>query len=309
MAITVGGWGLGTVPPQEPLARSAVSVAGRRDSRRGELEAVAAKRRAGPRAPAAAAVSPRAANARALALLRLAPSGRSLVVGFALLAFALGAYAVARETSLFAVDRIDVIGASPAVTAEVRDALASFDGVSLVALDGDELVRRVESVPTVYAAGYDRAFPHTLRIVVRAEHAVAVLRRGHDSWLVSARGRVLQRLRPRTLSELPRIWVPSATQVELGESLATPAAAVAARALEPLVRARFPIGIKTVAFTHGELTFALASHVELRLGRPEDVRLKLAVARHIVTALPGGTAYVDVSVPERPVAGPAQISG
>jgi Cell division protein FtsQ len=264
----------------------------------------------GPRARAAAAPSPPGANVRELARLRFAPSARSLVIGLALLAFGLGAYAVARQTSLFAVDQIEVVGAPAGVTADVRRAVAGFAGISLVALDGTELVRRVENVPTVYAAGYDRAFPHTLRIVVRAEQPVAVLRRARDSWLVSARGRVLERLRPRTLPQLPRIWVPSATQVELGQNLAMPAAAIAARALAPLARGHFPLAIKTVSFTRGELTFALASHVELRLGRPEDVRLKLAVARRIVTALPDGTAYVDVSVPERPVAGPVPpISG
>jgi cell division septal protein FtsQ len=158
-------------------------------------------------------------------------------------------------------------------------------------------------VPTVYAARYDRAFPHTLRIVVQPEEPVAVLRRGPDSWLVSARGRVVERLRPRTLLGLPRIWVPAATQVELGQALAPAAGGIAARALEPLVHARFPAHIATVTLAHDELAFQLMSGVELRLGRPEDLRLKLAIARRIVTALPASTQYVDVSVPERPVAG------
>jgi len=40
------------------------------------------------------------------------------------------------------------------------------------------------------------------------------------------------------------------------------------------------------------------------LGEPTDVRLKLAIARRALARLPAGAAYVDVSVPERPVAGP-----
>ena len=55
--------------------------------------------------------------------------------------------------------------------------------------------------------------------------------------------------------------------------------------------------------THGGLVFHLRSGVELRLGDPTDVRLKLAVARRALRGLPAGTAYLDVSVPERPVAG------
>ena len=54
-----------------------------------------------------------------------------------------------------------------------------------------------------------------------------------------------------------------------------------------------------------ELTFMLASGLELRLGDIRAVRLKLAVASRILPQLlaRGGYAYLDVSVPERPVAG------
>jgi hypothetical protein len=53
------------------------------------------------------------------------------------------------------------------------------------------------------------------------------------------------------------------------------------------------------------LTFLLASGLELRLGDLQAVRLKLAVASRILPGLlaRGGYAYLDVSVPERPVAG------
>jgi hypothetical protein len=51
------------------------------------------------------------------------------------------------------------------------------------------------------------------------------------------------------------------------------------------------------------LLFRLRSGLEIRLGRPADVRLKLAIARRALRGLPSGTTYLDVSVPERPVAG------
>jgi hypothetical protein len=54
----------------------------------------------------------------------------------------------------------------------------------------------------------------------------------------------------------------------------------------------------------------LRSGLQLRLGDARDLGLKLAVARRIF-ALPGLTVdgYVDVSVPERPVAGMPQVEG
>ena len=66
---------------------------------------------------------------------------------------------------------------------------------------------------------------------------------------------------------------------------------------------RFPAHISTAFLARGELVFRLRSGLELRLGDPTDVRLKLAIARRALAALPTGATYVDVSVPERPVAG------
>jgi cell division protein FtsQ len=194
------------------------------------------------------------------------------------------------------------------VRAQVRRTLAPLIGTSLVGLDGGWVVRRVEELPTVVRAGYDRAFPHTLRIVVVPERVVALLRRGTEGWLVSARGRVVARVPPQDAAALPRIWVPSHTPVTAGEMLPAAAGGAAAQALARA--ARFPARIRAASFAHGVLAFRLRSGLELRLGAPTDVRLKLAVARRALALLPGGTAYLDVAAPGRPVAGPnPQVSG
>jgi hypothetical protein len=71
---------------------------------------------------------------------------------------------------------------------------------------------------------------------------------------------------------------------------------------------RLPIRIRTSRGRDGELAFVLVNGLELRLGDPADVPLKLAAAREILPRLAapvgGGPKYLDVSVPERPVAGP-----
>ena len=73
---------------------------------------------------------------------------------------------------------------------------------------------------------------------------------------------------------------------------------------------RFPARIATAAVTHGELAFRLRSGLELQLGAPTDIRLKLAIARRALRGLPTGATYLDVSVPGRPVAGTnPQLSG
>lgn len=236
------------------------------------------------------------------------PSRRSLAVGLGVLAAAFGAYLGARETSLFAVGRIEVLGGTPALRAQVQQRLTPVLGTSLVGLDGAALERRVDSLPTVVSATYDRAFPHTLRVTVVPESSVAVLHRGTQTWLVSARGRVVAHIPPGTFPELPRIWVPTATPVTAGAFLAAAQGGAAAQALA-LVQ-HFPARISTAELSHGELTFRLHSGIDVRFGAPTDLRLKLAIARRALLLLPAGTTYVDVSVPDRPVTGTdSQLSG
>ncbi len=194
-----------------------------------------------------------------------------------------------------------VTGAPPEVAAQVRRTLAPLIGTSLVALDGTALERRVEALPTVVAARYDRAFPHVLRIVVVPERAAAVVRSGKDSWLVSARGRLVARIAPSEEANLPRIWLPARAALAAGSFLPANRGGDVARSLA--FASRFPAHIRSAALTGGALVFHLRSGLELRMGDPADIRLKLAVARRALAVLPAGTTYLDVSVPDRPVAG------
>jgi hypothetical protein len=69
--------------------------------------------------------------------------------------------------------------------------------------------------------------------------------------------------------------------------------------------------VVAVTYAGGDLTFALAGGIELRFGKAEALRLKLAIARRVLPRLDSTVTYLDVSVPERPVAGTAdaQLSG
>ncbi len=236
--------------------------------------------------------------------LRLLPSLRSVLGGLALFAAAAAAFVGARESSVFAVDTIRVEGAPPAVRAQVLKALRGERGVSLLRIGGDLVERRVAVVPWVVSAGFDRSFPSTLVVTVRTERPVAVVRRGRESWLVSARGRVLQQLTQGALPDLPRIWVGRDASISPGATLTDEDGGRAARALAPLAQVRFPARVAAVKAGEEQLTFKLGSGLELRFGDAGDLRLKLALARRVLRGLgPAGPGdYVDVSVPERPVA-------
>jgi cell division protein FtsQ len=235
-------------------------------------------------------------------LARLAPSGRSLLVTVALAGCAALVYLVARETSVFAIQTVAVRGASPRIAAEVRRALSPLDGVSLLALGRSDVERRLSALPDVASASYDRAFPHTLTVVVVPERPVAVVRRGSGSWLVSARGRILAPVAHGALPALPRIWMAAGTDLHAGMTLAPDSGGRAAAALAVASRVGFDARIASVTLADATLTFKLKSGLELRLGTPDEVALKLAVAAKILPVVGAGATYLDVSVPARPVA-------
>jgi len=247
-------------------------------------------------------VLPARRTAPSSSLARVAPSGRSVLIGLALFALAVGGYVGARETSIFAVRTIEVRGGDPALQAQVRKALGAELGESLLKVDGASLDRRIAPLPGVRSFTYDRAFPNTLRLVVRPEEPVLVLRRAADAYLVASSGRVIRTLARPRLSHLPRLWVNRQVHVRVGSALPGPLA-TAATTLAPLRGAPLPGGVRTVRAGR-ELTLVLGGGLELRLGDRGDLKLKLTIARRILRATGAATAgvgYLDVSVPERPV--------
>jgi cell division septal protein FtsQ len=234
---------------------------------------------------------------------RILPSGRSLLVCFVLLGIFVGAYVAARETSMFAVQQIEVTGARPSVVERVDAALAPLEGKSLLALDAATIDRRLRTLPDVRLVSYDRAFPHTAEIVVSAERPVAVLRKGAQAWLVTERGRVLQQLEDPSGWSLPRIWIADAAVPGDGDILQAEDGLAPARLLGRVLSAdgHFFERVAEARALEGELVLVLRNGTELRLGAADDLPLQLAVARRVLDLVGSEAGYVDVSVPERAV--------
>ena len=259
-----------------------------------------------PGEAAAARVASAPGRAFTLAPGQLRAALRWLLAGLGLVVLAAALLVGTRQTSVFAVHEIEVRGAAGADARAVRRALRPLVGTSLASLQREDVMRRLDRLPVVSAAAYDRAFPHTLEVFVRTERPLAVLRRGPEAWLVSARGRVLRRLEDRRArARLPRIWLPRSVRIGLGRPL-TGAGRAAVTGLVPVAGTPFVARVRSFAAPAGQVTMSLRSGVELRLGSPDAVPLKLAIARRIVPTLAAGgsPAYLDLTVPERPVAGP-----
>lgn len=233
---------------------------------------------------------------------------RSLAAGFGLLAAALVLYLGARESSVFSVDSIEVTTEPSGQSRLVERALQPLAGQSLLEIDEDAIARRLERLPHVHLLGYDRSFPDGLQVTVSVERPVAVLRRANENWLVSGEGRVLRKLERRLRRPLPVVWIPRGLEPEIGSLLRAEKPAKAVAALASL-RGSAPGFVRRIWYVaegdHG-LSLILRDRFEVRLGTASDLPLKLEVARRVLEAIRSvGTpaSYVDVAVPERPVAG------
>jgi hypothetical protein len=255
-----------------------------------------------PRAASAVVPLPRHGAGDRLDLARFVPSGRSLLVGFAIVAAVLVAYWAARATGMFAVERIEIEGAPPPVERKIRTLTRGIVGTSLLEVEAGKLEDRLRALPSIAGASVDRAFPHVLVVRVAAERPVAVVRRGSRSWLVTGAGRVIGEIETGTQRTLPRLWVTRSVDVSDGGTL--PANLTkATRALAAAGEAGLRKRVKGVRSKEGQLALVLRRGPEIRLGTAVDLLLKATVAGRVLPLLEPEAAYLDVSVPERPVAG------
>jgi cell division protein FtsQ len=259
----------------------------------------------------------RGGTPRALAARPPLPSLRVAAIALAVVGLAVGAYLAALETSLFAVRKISIVGGSARVQAQVRKALAPELGRSLLRISSGEVDRRIAAIPDVVSVRVSRLFPDTLRIVVHPEHAVLLLRQGKRSYVISSFGRVMSPVFDPGRSSLPRLWVRKSVPVRLGETLSLYDGKLAAAALAPISSGSFRGGVRMVTSSPSGLTLYLGSGLQIRLGDLGNLRLKLTIARRILQYAAKASAstppaYVDVSVPARPVLGTilnSQVSG
>lgn len=218
-------------------------------------------------------------------------------------------YLGARETPMFAVRTIDVEGVRPSIARRVEAALRPLEGKSLLQVRSGEVERLATALPSIASVSYDRAFPNTLRVRVEREQPVAVVRLGVEAWLVSRRARVIKRIAQRTHRALPRIWLRQPVAISPGATLSAGAGADEVAMLDALQGAQLARRVGSVRNDSGQWIYVLRGGLQVRVGTRAELALKLAIARRILERAPV-VGYLDVSVPERPVAGQeSQVSG
>lgn len=204
-----------------------------------------------------------------------------------------------RDSSLFRVDEVQVSGVTanaPEVTAALRSAA---QGMSTMNVDNTKLREAVGRFPTVATITIDPSPPHTLKIAVTERLPVALVKAGGGTVPVSHDGYLLRGLKAD--SKLPSLQ-PSEplASARLGGHDLEQAALLGA--VPPQLRS----GVKSSRFDSGEqgVVVDLSNGIQLRMGDSSAATAKWVAAASVLADQQLGTpAYIDVSVPDRPVSG------
>jgi len=202
------------------------------------------------------------------------------------------------HSPLLDVDRVRVEGARNVSVEAVRAAAAVDVGAPMLLLDAPAVERRVEDLAWVANARVERALPATVRIVVREREVTAYVRRDADTVaLLAVDGRVVADApaAPEGAVEVVGVRRPP----DVGALLSPPDAAGVVRALPGALAQE----VARVDVAGAGITLVLTDGVAVRLGSGEDAEAKGAAALAVLERNRGAPlAYVDVRVPEHPVA-------
>jgi cell division protein FtsQ len=206
-----------------------------------------------------------------------------------------------RNSSLVGVDRVTVTGIRGPQATAIRAALtqAALDMTVLHVRD-DALRTAVEPYPVVRSLRTQTDFPHGLRITVNAYEPIAALQAGGRLTAVAADGTVLRGAPARGLPLVRVRATPGGDRTRDARALgAIDLLATAPPALRARVARiyRGPRGLAASVQNGPRLYFGGAARFDAKW---------LAAAQVLAQRSSRGASYVDLRVPERPVAGGLQ---
>jgi cell division protein FtsQ len=245
-------------------------------------------------------VSPRRAAARAVRRLSPRLKRRLIALALACLALAAGYQFWLRDSSLVAVEHVEVTGVTSSDAARVRAAITSAArDMTTLHVDREALDRAVAGYPVVRKLEVAPDFPHGLSVhVIEYEPAaIAVSDAGHVP--VAGDGTILRGVAVK--GNLPTVDVDGALGTAfLLDRTARGAAAVAGGA-PAVLRAR----IEDVQRRSDDGYVAeLRDGPELIFGAATRLRAKWAAAARVLADLEArGATYVDLRIPSRPAVG------
>lgn len=211
-----------------------------------------------------------------------------------------------RDSSLVAVKRVTVVGASGPEAAQIRSALtAASRDMTTLDVQMSKLHRAVSRYPVVKDLDVSTQFPHGMKIRVVEQIPVAVIAAGGRRVAVAGDGTLLRDVRASpSLAQVAVRALPGGSRLKNPEALA---------AVTVLGAAPYQLLAHVTAVTqnpaHG-VVVELRQGPSLYFGDPTLLSSKWTAAAGVLAdSGSAGASYIDVVDPERPAAGTPAAAG
>jgi cell division protein FtsQ len=245
-------------------------------------------------------LSPRRAAARAARRLSPRVKRRLIALAIACLALAAGYQLWLRDSSLVAVEHVEVTGVTSSDAARVRAAITSAArSMTTLHVDREALDRAVAGYPVVRKLEVAPDFPHGLSVHVIEYEPAAIAVSDAGRVPVAGDGTILRGVAVK--GSLPTVDVEGALGTELLLDRTARGAAAVAGGAPAVLRAR----IEDVQRRSADGYVAeLRDGPELIFGAATRLRAKWAAAARVLADLEArGASYVDLRIPSRPAVG------
>jgi cell division protein FtsQ len=222
-----------------------------------------------------------------------------VVAVVATLAVLAGVWVWLRDSSFVAVKRVTVTGVSGPDAARIKSVLTlSARNMTTLDVRVGQLRTAVAPYPVVKNLQVSTQFPHGMRIHVIEDLPVGVIVAGGESIAAGSDGTLLHDAPTASLPQIPMRSFPGGSRVTDGSALGA-LALLAAAPYRLLPR----ISQVTTNPPHG-LVVALRSGPSIYFGDAGDLTAKWTAATEVLAApTSAGATYIDVTDPNRPVAG------
>ena len=246
-------------------------------------------------------------------VLRVAACVAAGVLGLLLVA-AIALFAL-RDSSVFSIDAVEVAPTEHVTESDIQNLVKVPAGSTLLNVDTASIEAALKKDPWIASVSFERAFPHTLKIVIheQAVDALVVMSSGSIAWYLGDEGVWIQPTSvtaaedqsvndaalERALGEgcLLVTDVPATVAPEAG-SKATDASLLAVQKFREGFSDDFASQVVSYsAPSEDNISCTLASGVEVLLGSPTDIATKQAFIEKIVEKNPGTLLFINVRVP------------
>lgn len=211
------------------------------------------------------------------------------------------AWTAVANSELFAIEQVTVEGARELSAEEVIAVAAIGPGETLLGIDEDEVVGRLEGLSWIASADVIRKYPSTAVLRIQERERFIMLDLGSSFWALDRNGLVLGESMPVTATPVPLVrdvpaFAPVAGQVVQAEEVMNAIEVLAG--ISPELR---DVVSMLASPSPEETSLITDTSVEIMIGRPEQLREKSALALEIMAEQGGAVVFIDVRSLERPV--------